>query len=101
MADKPLQVLALDSVRYRYLAHSKIPPAFGEVEVVLKDEFGGEVDTLLIAGLVAFQAYSGKHLRCGSNQEDGVEIDDGGRQSLGHDTVQPVCGWWLVEKKAR
>ena len=97
----------LDGVRYHWLKQSKIPPAFGEVQVSLKAN-EKELKTLLIAGLVAFQAYFGGHLRTGLIDKDGAsssESDDDsgfedGPPGNGLDSVQPVCGWWLVENVA-
>ena len=98
----------LDGFRYHWVKLSKIPPAFCEVEALLKiDE--KDVKALVVSGLVAFQAYFGQHLRAGVIDKDGnsvseSEVDSGsedGPPSNGLDSVQPVSGWWLVEKVAR
>ncbi|KAJ7226539.1 hypothetical protein B0H12DRAFT_1223791 [Mycena haematopus] len=75
--------LILDGAPYHRLYRGGIPPAYGEVDVLLIDD-GERFDCAMVSGSV------------------GTRVTSSGDRALSprgaDDTVQPVLGWWLFVK---
>ncbi|KAJ7024064.1 hypothetical protein C8F04DRAFT_1270736 [Mycena alexandri] len=71
--------LALDGTHFHRI-HGELPPSYAEVDVMLYTERGEDQECSMTAGAIGMQACSGK----GTGQRD---------------TVRPVIGWWLFDKK--
>jgi len=82
---KQLDGTVLDGVQYHTIDAVEMPPAHAEVDVTLDDN-GVEFKTMMVAGVVGYRV-----------------LDSGMTTAAGHngkrDTVQPVTGWWMFEKK--
>jgi len=62
-----------------------VPSSFASVPVTVDDN-GKMYDTVKLAGLVGIQA-----------QSSGVMLDS--PEETGLDSIQPVLGWWMYEKR--
>ncbi|KAF7305878.1 hypothetical protein HMN09_00742000 [Mycena chlorophos] len=70
--------LPLDGTPYHVLDPANIPPCYAEVDVLLKYVSGQQIQTTMVAGVVAAQVGSSS---------------DGSR-----DVLKPMAGWWMFEK---
>jgi len=77
--------LELDGIRYSSCETGKVPPGYASVPVKLDDN-GTIYDCEMVAGSVGVRLTSS-----GENLE--------GKEEKGIDTLQPVSGWWIYEKK--
>lgn len=87
-------VLVLDGVSYPTIGMTDIPPAYAEVDVKLDDN-GEILQTTMIAGLVGSRVVSSKTTTTTVGRRENHDDDDGAGQN---DTLQPLPGWWILEK---
>ncbi|KAJ7758327.1 hypothetical protein B0H16DRAFT_1370536 [Mycena metata] len=71
--------LVLDGTHFHRI-HGELPPSYAEVDVMLYTDMGEDQECSMTAGAIGMQACSGKP----TGQKD---------------TVRPVIGWWLFDKK--
>ncbi|KAF8170291.1 hypothetical protein K438DRAFT_1614081, partial [Mycena galopus ATCC 62051] len=76
--------LVYDGTPYHRLSSNHAPPGFTEVEVTLVED-DEETECLMVAGVVGARV---------SSSGDTV-LSEGGKD----DTLRPVAGWWMFEKK--
>ena len=78
--------LVLDGARYHRIDTNDVPPGYSSVPVLIDDN-GEKVPAMMIAGSV------------------GIGLSSSGQQcekgDIGLDSVQPVLGWWMLEKKSQ
>ncbi|KAJ7096839.1 hypothetical protein C8R44DRAFT_643859 [Mycena epipterygia] len=77
--------LVLDDTRFHKIDCDNIPPSYAEVDVKLLSVNTGEEECAMTAGVVGTRVCSSKDSRLSESGED--------------DTVRPVIGWWLFNKK--
>ena len=73
--------MSLDRAAYHSVTMESIPPGYRSVPV----NNGKEFDTTMVAGSVGIQS-----------SENGKALGAG---TFGVDTMQPVTGWWMFQKK--
>ena len=78
--------LVLDGDRYHRIDSNDVPPGYSSVPVLINDN-KEIMPAMMIAGSVGI-GYSSSRQQC-------VE------RAIGLDTVQPVVGWWMLEKKGQ
>jgi len=77
--------LGLDDVLSRRVDTDDIPPGFASVPITVVDN-GKKINAVMVAGLVGIQARS-----------SGAILDE--TEETGLDSIQPLSGWWMYEKK--
>ncbi|KAF2166254.1 hypothetical protein M409DRAFT_66756 [Zasmidium cellare ATCC 36951] len=82
----------LGGVRYHRVDTADIPPGWASVPVEL-DDHGEITHTRMVAGSVAIEGGTSS----GANLDD---ADDGPKETLTLDSVQPMAGWWVYEVKS-
>lgn len=82
--DRRSPYLEIEGTRYHTLDLDEIPAGYGSVPVKFDDN-GYRFEAIMVAGSVGFNATS-----------SGKPLADG---KIGKDTLQPVTGWWMFEKK--
>ncbi|OJJ47399.1 hypothetical protein ASPZODRAFT_132383 [Penicilliopsis zonata CBS 506.65] len=80
----------LDGVRYYKLDTDRIPPGYSSVPVDVTDEVGVKHDMVMVAGILGVHASSS-----GQPLEEAEAPEE-----TGLDTIQPVAGWLMYEKKS-
>ncbi|PYH48110.1 DUF4419 domain-containing protein [Aspergillus saccharolyticus JOP 1030-1] len=78
----------LDGVRYPWIDTADIPPAYASVPVRLDDN-GTVYETVMVAGMMGVNGTS-----------SGLPLKkNGGAETTGLDSLQPVAGWVMYQKK--
>ena len=101
--------LVLDGATYHRVDASKVPPGYSSVPVLI-DEYGKHVPAMMVAGSVGIGCTSsGQQIEQGGMRSSrggrgGTRGGRGGMSGMnsdgtGLDTVQPVAGWWMFERK--
>ncbi|KAJ5899883.1 hypothetical protein N7495_004627 [Penicillium taxi] len=80
--------MGLGDTLSRRIDISDVPSGFASVPLLVNDN-GTEYNTMMVAGLIGIQAASNGANHSGSFPAEYTDID----------SIQPVSGWWMYEKK--
>ncbi|KAJ9298231.1 hypothetical protein DTO271G3_3836 [Paecilomyces variotii] len=97
--------LSLDDALARRIDTNEVPSAYASVPVRVNDN-GDIYETMMLAGLVGIQATSsGAILDQGMDphwewdQHESRRWEEGSGEETGFDSIQPLSGWWMYDKK--